>query len=44
MAMGLAPEDAGASIRFSLSAWTGDEEIDYALTEIPKIIARMRRS
>jgi len=44
MAMGLAPEDAGASIRFSLSAWTDDEEIDHAITEIPKIVERMRRS
>jgi cysteine desulfurase len=44
MAMGLTPKDAAASIRFSLSAWTTDEDIDYAVTEIPKIVARMRRS
>lgn len=44
VAMGLAPEDAAASIRFSLSAWTTDEDVDYALAEIPEIVARMRRS
>jgi cysteine desulfurase len=44
LAMGLAPEDAAAAIRFSLSAWTTDDDIDYAVAEIPPIVDRMRRS
>jgi cysteine desulfurase len=44
LAMGLDPQDAAAAIRFSLSAWTTEDEIDYAVTEIPQIVDRMRRS
>lgn len=44
LAMGLPPEDAGASIRFSLSAWTSEDDIDYAVDEITHIVERMRRS
>jgi cysteine desulfurase len=42
-AMGLAAEDAAASVRFSLSASTTEEDVDYAVDEIPKIVATMRR-
>ena len=41
-AMGLTPARARASIRFSLSRLTTQEEIDYALTLIPAAIARLR--
>lgn len=43
-AMGLAPEEAAASLRFSLSALTTDEEIQYCIEQIPAIVARMRRN
>ena len=43
-AMGLSPEEAGSSLRFSLSALTTAEEIDYCIEQIPAIVARMRRN
>jgi cysteine desulfurase len=41
-AMGLTPARARASIRFSLSRLTTDEEIDEALKIIPTAVARLR--
>jgi cysteine desulfurase len=41
-AMGLTPARARASIRFSLSRLTTEEEVDYALTLIPAAVARLR--
>jgi len=41
-AMGLAPARARASIRFSLSRLTTDEEVDEALKIIPTAVARLR--
>lgn len=41
-AMGLAPARARASIRFSLSRLTTEEEIDEALKIIPTAVARLR--
>jgi cysteine desulfurase len=41
-AMGLAPARARASIRFSLSKLTTEEEVDEALTLIPPAVARLR--
>jgi len=41
-AMGLPPARARASIRFSLSRLTTDEEIDEALKIIPTAVARLR--
>ncbi len=43
-AMGLSPEDAAASLRFSLSALTTEDEIAYCIEQIPAIVARMRRN
>jgi cysteine desulfurase len=43
-AMGLSPEEAGSSLRFSLSALTTPDEIDYCIEQIPTIVARMRRN
>jgi cysteine sulfinate desulfinase/cysteine desulfurase-like protein len=40
--MGLSPEDAAASIRFSLSAWTTEEDIDYCVDKIPGIVGKLR--
>jgi cysteine desulfurase len=41
-AMGLSPARARASIRFSLSRLTSEEEVDQALKIIPDAIARLR--
>jgi cysteine desulfurase len=40
--MGLTPARARASIRFSLSKLTTEEEVDEALTLIPPAVARLR--
>jgi len=42
MAMGIPPEKAHGSIRFSLSRYTTEEEIDEVLKVLPKIIAKLR--
>ncbi len=41
-AIGLAPEDARATLRLSLGHQTTDQEIDYALETIPAVIERLR--
>ena len=41
-AMGLSPARARASIRFSLSRLTTEEEVDEALKLIPTAVARLR--
>jgi cysteine desulfurase len=43
-AMGLAPEKARSSLRFSLSALTSEDDIAYCVERIPAIVARMRRN
>jgi cysteine desulfurase len=40
--MGLRPARARASVRFSLSRLTTEEEIDEALKIIPAAVARLR--
>ncbi len=42
-AMGLSPEEAASSLRFSLSALTTEDEITYCIEQIPAIVERMRR-
>ncbi len=41
-AMGLRPEHARASIRFSLGKQNTAEEVDFALALIPQVVARLR--
>ena len=41
-AMGLAPERARASLRFSLGKQNTAEEVDYALSILPETVARLR--
>jgi cysteine desulfurase len=41
-AMGLRPERARASIRFSLGKQNTPEEVDYALALVPETVARLR--
>jgi cysteine desulfurase len=43
LAIGLKPEIAHGSLRLSLSKYTTDSEIDYALKVIPEIVANLRR-
>lgn len=42
LAMGVLPEQAHSSVRFSLGKETTKEEIDYVLEKLPKIIADLR--
>lgn len=42
IAMGLRPEQARASIRFSLGKQTTTEDIDFALALVPETVARLR--
>jgi len=42
LAMGLKPERARASIRFSLGKQTTEEDIDFALSIVPETVARLR--
>lgn len=42
LAMGIRPETAHGSIRFSLGRGTTKEEINYVLTVLPKVIADLR--
>ena len=42
LALGLAPEDARATLRLSLGHQTTEEEIDFALETIPPVIERLR--
>jgi cysteine desulfurase len=43
LALGLAHEDARATLRLSLGHQTTDEEIDFALETIPPVIERLRQ-
>jgi cysteine desulfurase len=40
--MGLRPEQARASIRFSLGKQTTEEDIDFAIQLLPETVARLR--
>ena len=42
LAMGLRPDQARASIRFSLGKQTNEEDIDFALALVPETVARLR--
>ena len=42
LAIGLSPEEARSSLRFSLGRPTTAEEMDYALSTIPRVVERMR--
>jgi cysteine desulfurase len=43
MALGLAPEDARATLRLSLGRQSTEAEVDYALEIIPSVIERLRK-
>jgi len=42
LATGVEPELAHGSIRFSLGIETSDDEIDYVLETMPRVISRLR--
>jgi len=42
-AIGLVPLQANSSIRMSISKYTTEEEIDYLLNVLPKIVEKLRR-
>lgn len=42
LAMGLSPEQAHGSLRFSLGKWTTEDEIERVLDVLPKIVAKLR--
>jgi len=42
LALGLSPEQAHGSLRFSLGKWTTEEEIGRVLEVLPKIVAKLR--
>jgi cysteine desulfurase len=42
IAMGLRPDQARASIRFSLGKQTTEEDVDFALAVVPETVARLR--
>jgi cysteine desulfurase len=43
-AMGLPPDRARASLRFSLGIYNSEEDISYLLEHLPGIVARLRSS
>ena len=43
MATGVGPELAHGSIRFSMGALSGEDDVDYVLEKLPPIIKRLRR-
>jgi cysteine desulfurase len=43
-AMGIKPARAKGCVRFSLGFYNTDEEVDYLLTHIPPVIARLREA
>jgi len=42
LALGLSPENAHGSLRFSLGKWTIEEEIERVLDILPRIVAKLR--
>jgi len=42
LAIGLSPDQARSSLRFSLGRQTTDEEIDHAIAKIPEVVERLR--
>ena len=42
LALGLSPEQAHGSLRFSLGKWTTEEEIERVLDVLPRIVAKLR--
>jgi cysteine desulfurase len=42
LAMGLSPELARSSLRFSFGKWSTEEDVNYVLEKLPPVVARLR--
>jgi cysteine desulfurase len=42
MSLGLRPEDAHASVRFSLGDGISEADVDYVLASVPPVVERLR--
>ena len=42
LALGLGPDDAHASVRFSLGEDTSEADVDHVLAAVPQVVARLR--
>jgi len=42
LAIGLSPDEARSSLRFSLGRQTTPEEVDFAIAAIPEVVERLR--
>jgi len=42
LALGLSPEQAHGSLRFSLGKWTNEEEIERVLEVLPRVVTKLR--
>lgn len=42
LAMGLSPEQAHGSLRFTLGKWTNEEDISRVLEVLPRVVAKLR--
>jgi cysteine desulfurase len=42
LAMGLSPEQAHGSLRFTLGKWTTEDEIERVMVVLPGIVAKLR--
>lgn len=43
LSLGMGVQEANSSVRFSISKWTTNEEIDYVFEELKKIVERLRK-
>jgi cysteine desulfurase len=41
-AIGVPPEDARASLRFSLGRFNAEEDVEFALAVVPEAVERLR--
>jgi len=42
LALGLPPEQAHGSLRFTLGKWTTEEDMDTVIATLPEIVSRLR--
>ena len=42
LALGLPPEQAHGSLRFTLGRWTTEEEVGQVLEVLPRVVAKLR--
>jgi cysteine desulfurase len=44
LAMGLSPDHARSTVRFSLGRWTSSQEVEHVAETVPPIVERIRRT